>query len=199
MNYDNMNKEKLIRILQQKDNMLRKLWLENEKLNHSAGVDVMTGALNRKLGLELLDQELKLSSINDRNLVVCFIDVDGLKIINDTFGHEEGDKLLISLTKILKEVVRKTDFIIRMGGDEFLVVFPETIMKEADKAMMRIFKLIQETNKSNKNFNLSFSYGLYEYRKEKKLTINDLIKRADIEMYKMKRKIRRIYTICIEK
>lgn len=201
MNYDNMSKEKIIEILIQKDDMLRKLWEENKKLNYLASIDAMTGALNRKSGLELLEREFKLLNINNENLVICFVDVDGLKIINDTFGHEEGDKLLINATKILKESIRKTDFVIRMGGDEFLVVFPETSMKEANKVWGRILKSVEEINKDNEKYNLSLSYGFYEYSKEteKKLTINELIKRADIEMYKVKRKRRRNFGINVEK
>lgn len=189
-----MNKENLIELLIQKDELLQKLWLENKNLNYLASIDVMTGVLNRKSGLELLEREFKLSNINNENLVICFIDVDGLKIINDTFGHEEGDKLLISAAQILKESIRKTDFVIRMGGDEFLVVFPETSIKEVNKLQERILKLIEEINKNNEKYNLSLSCGFYEYSKktEKKLTINELIKSADKEMYKVKREKRGI-------
>ena len=132
MNYYNMSREKLIEILIQKDEMLQKLRLENKKLNYLVSIDSMTGVLNRKSGLGLLERELKLAKDNDENLIISFIDVDGLKIINDTFGHEQGDKLLISVAEILKKSIRKTDFAIRMGGDEFLVVFPKTTMKEVN-------------------------------------------------------------------
>ncbi|WP_159314374.1 GGDEF domain-containing protein, partial [Klebsiella pneumoniae] len=127
--------------------MLEKLRLENKKLNYLVSIDSMTGVLNRKSGLGLLERELKLAKDNDENLVISFIDVDGLKIINDTFGHEQGDKLLISVAEILKESIRKTDFAIRMGGDEFLVVFPKTTMKEVNTVWGRIIKLIEESNK----------------------------------------------------
>ncbi|WP_434799205.1 GGDEF domain-containing protein [Terrisporobacter vanillatitrophus] len=201
MNYDNMNREKLIEILIHKEDMLQKLWLENKKLNYFASIDAMTGVLNKKSGLELLEREFKLSNSNDKNMVICFIDVDGLKIINDTFGHEEGDKLLISTAKILKESIRKTDFVIRMGGDEFLVVFPKTTMKEVNTVWGRILKLVEEINKNNEKYNLSFSYGFYEYGKEteKNLTSKELIKRADTEMYRIKRGKKRNYAINVEK
>jgi len=196
-----MSKEKLAEILIQKDDMIRKLWLENKKLNYLANIDGMTGVLNKKSGLGFLEREFKLSKSNDKNLVVCFIDVDGLKTINDTFGHEEGDKLLISVAKILKEGIRKTDFVVRMGGDEFLVVFPETAMKEANKAWGRILKLVEEINNNEEKCDLSLSYGFYEYSKkiEEKLSVNEIIKSADIEMYNMKREKRRICGINVEK
>lgn len=185
-----MDKETLIKILRQKDDILEKLYLEKEKLNYYASMDAMTEVLNRRSGLELLSKKLNLSKINNKNLVVCFVDVDRLKMINDTFGHEEGDKVLIGTAKILRENIRKTDFVIRMGGDEFLVVFPETTMKEVNKAWFRICSSIEETNRNINNYNLSLSYGFYEYNKEmqKEISINDLIKNADAEMYKKKLK-----------
>ncbi|WP_244835010.1 GGDEF domain-containing protein [Clostridium sp. BJN0001] len=190
MNYDNMSKKDLIYSLTQKDCMLLKLCEENKKLNYLASTDAMTGVFNRKAGLELLETKFKLSNINNENLVVCFLDVDKLKTVNDTFGHQEGDKLLINAAKILKKSIRKTDFIIRMGGDEFLAVFPETIMKEVDKIWMKVLSLLEKINKNNQKYKLSFSYGFYEYNKEteENLTVKDLIKKADRKMYKTKRK-----------
>lgn len=197
MNYYNMDRKKLIEILIHKDDMLQKLRLENRKLKCLVDIDSMTGVLNRKSGLELLERELKLAKDNDKNLVISFIDVDELKIINDTFGHEQGDKLIISVAEILKGSIRKTDFVIRMGGDEFLVVFPKTSMKEVNTVWGRIIKSVEESNKNNKKYNLSLSYGFYEYSKktEKKLTSKELIKMADREMYKVKRRKKRNYSI----
>ena len=193
MNYENMEKETLVKILRQKDDMLKRLYLEKEKLNYYASTDVMTQVLNRRSGLELLGKEFDLSKINGKNLVVCFVDVDRLKKINDAFGHEEGDKVLISVAKILREIIRKTDFVIRMGGDEFLVVFPQITMKEVNKAWYRVCRMIEEVNINNDNYNLSLSYGFYEYSKEiqKEMSINDLIKKADAEMYKRKLKFQK--------
>lgn len=194
MSYNNISKETLIEILIQKDDMLEELRLENEKLSYLASIDGMTGVLNKKSGLGFLEREFKLSQSNNKNLVVCFIDVDGLKTINDSFGHGEGDKLLMCIAKILKEGIRKTDFVIRMGGDEFLIVFPGTTMKEVNKAWGRVLRSLDEINKNNEKYNLSISYGFYEYIKkmEEKLSTSEIIKNADIEMYKMKREKRRI-------
>ncbi|RMC93025.1 GGDEF domain-containing protein [Clostridium autoethanogenum] len=188
MDYENMDKKTLIKILRHKDDMLKKLCLEKEKLDYYASTDAMTGVLNRRSGLKLLGKGLNLSKINDRDMVVCFIDIDRLKIINDTFGHEEGDKLLINVARILKESIRKTDFVIRMGGDEFLVVFPETTMKEVNKIWHRIYVKIEEINKNSSKYNLNLSCGFYEYKKERQseMTVSDLIKNADFKMYKKK-------------
>nr|WP_243425626.1 GGDEF domain-containing protein [Clostridium paridis] len=183
-----MDKEILIKILKEKDELLKRLVLEKEKLNYYASIDPLTDVLNRRSGLVQLSKELDLSKINGNNLVVCFVDIDKFKIINDVFGHEEGDKLLINTSLILKNSIRKTDFVIRMGGDEFLVVFPETTIREVNKVWYRILKSVEESNRNNEKYNLSLSYGCYEYGNEieNKVTVNDLIRRADIEMYKIK-------------
>lgn len=190
-----MDKEKLIEILTLKDDMLKRLYLEKEKLNYYASIDIMTGVLNRRAGLELLSEEFNLSKINGNNIVVCFADVDMLKMINDNFGYEEGDKLLISTAKILRESIRKTDFIIRMGGDEFLIVFPKTVMKEVNEIWYEICNRIEKINTINEKYNLSLSYGFYEYNQDikKEISINDLIEKADADMYRNKSRKNRYF------
>ncbi|OFI07090.1 putative diguanylate cyclase AdrA [Clostridium acetireducens DSM 10703] len=194
-----MDKKTLIKILKQKDDILKTLCLEKEKLNYYANIDGMTRVLNRRAGLKLLNKELNWSKTNEKNLVICFVDVDRLKMINDNFGHEEGDKTLIFVAKILRESIRKTDFVIRMGGDEFLVVFPGTTMKEADKVWYRISRKIKAINNNNNKYNLSLSHGFYEYSKEiqREMSINELIQKADKEMYKKKMKKRRNLLTCV--
>ncbi|MHC6180910.1 GGDEF domain-containing protein [Clostridium sp. JNZ X4-2] len=188
MDYEDMDKETLIKLLRKKDDMFKKLCIEKEKLNYYASTDAMTGVLNRRSGLELLDKELTFSKINNKNLVVCFVDVDGLKTINDNFGHQEGDRLLMNTAEILKDSIRKTDFVIRMGGDEFLVVFPGATIEEVHKILNRINLRLEESNKNNNSYSFSLSYGFCEYKKETEceMTLSDLIKKADLEMYKKK-------------
>jgi diguanylate cyclase (GGDEF)-like protein len=188
VDYEDMNKETLIKILREKDAVLEKLYMEREKLNYYASTDVMTGVLNRRSGLELLDKELNLSKIGNINLIICFVDVDELKTVNDNFGHQEGDKILINTAKILKDSIRRTDFVIRMGGDEFLVVFPGVTMEEVHKIWHRIEEKLKACNENNGNYNFSLSCGLCECRKgmQCEMSVEDLIKNADFEMYKEK-------------
>ncbi|WP_173709925.1 GGDEF domain-containing protein [Clostridium beijerinckii] len=188
-----MDKETLIKVLKQKDDMLKALCLEKEKLTYYANTDTMTEVLNRRAGLELLERKLHLSKTCGESFVVCFVDVDRLKLVNDTFGHEEGDKLLVNAAKIIRGSIRETDLVIRMGGDEFLIVFHRSTMKEANKLWYRISKNVEELNKNNDKYDLSLSCGFCEYRKEmnKEISINDLIKKADMEMYKRKMTKRR--------
>jgi diguanylate cyclase (GGDEF)-like protein len=181
VNYDDIDKKTLIKILRRKDALIK-------KLKYYASTDFMTEVLNRRSGLKLLDKKLNLSKINNGSIVVCFVDVDGLKRINDNFGHQEGDKLLINTAEVLKNNIRKTDFLVRMGGDEFLVVFPDTKVEEVHKIWNRIYVKLDEINKNNNRYNFSLSYGLCEYKKhiQGDMTINELIKIADNDMYKRK-------------
>ncbi|WP_148347204.1 GGDEF domain-containing protein [Clostridium butyricum] len=185
MNYNDFDKEKLIEMIKSKDNEIQKLNEEREKLKYYALTDVMTGLLNRRAGLELLNNEFQLTKELKGNLVVCFIDVDNLKIINDTFGHNEGDKLLISATEIIKCNIRKHDFVIRMGGDEFLVVFPRTTILEADKIWNNICVNIDKINYKNNKYDINLSYGFYEYGVKCKndVNISELIMKANKQMY----------------
>jgi diguanylate cyclase (GGDEF)-like protein len=188
VDYEDMDRKMLIRILREKDAAIEKLCIEIKKLNYYATTDVMTGALNRSSGLEMLNRELDLSRTGNRNLVVCFADVDGLKAVNDNLGHQEGDKLLINTAKILKGSIRKTDFVIRMGGDEFLIVFPNTTMEEVQKIWYRINTELKKIDKNSKNYKFSLSCGFCECRKgmQNGMSVEDLIKNADFEMYKEK-------------
>lgn len=194
MGYENLNKGTLINILTEKDEMLKKIYLEREKLSYFANTDPMTGVLNRRSGFEIINRKINSSKNNDKNIIVCFVDIDKLKMINDTFGHAEGDKIILSSVKILKKSIRKTDFIIRIGGDEFLLVFPKTTMKEVNSIWYKICGEVEALNNINNKYNLSLSYGFYEYSWEmkNKMSIDDIIKKADSEMYKNKNKKRGI-------
>lgn len=188
MGYENMNKKTLIKILREKDRMLKILLQEKKELNHQLTIDEMTGAINKGPGLELLEKEFELAKVNNENFVLCFVDVDRLKEINDTFGHQEGDRAIVTVVKILKENIRKTDFVVKMGGDEFIVVFPGATMRAVNKVWCRISKMLEETNKTIDKYNLSVSHGVFEYIKELhgEMDAYELRKRADAEMYKEK-------------
>ena len=186
MNYNDFDKEKLIEMIKSKDNEIQKLNEEREKLKYYASTDVMTGLLNRRAGLELLNNEFQLTKELKGNLVVCFIDVDNLKIINDTFGHNEGDKLLISATEIIKCNIRKYDFVIRMGGDEFLVFInnisaTNIILKKCNYLLNKI----ESIKVDGINYPISLSIGVAIAPKDGS-NFNDLYRNADKALYDAK-------------
>ena len=101
-----------------------------EELQRLAYYDTLTGAYSRGYGLELLQRELKLAKRNKSSLLLAYSDLDNLKDINDEFSHEEGDRVMVQVAKLFKSILREVDIITRMGGDEFLVIFLDSTLKE---------------------------------------------------------------------
>ncbi len=154
-----------------------------------ARVDSLTGCYNRRYALELIDRHFKLSQRNKSSILLAFLDIDGFKVINDTFGHDEGDKVLKELAGLLKRTLREVDIICRMGGDEFLLIFPESSLKEVPLIKNRISKNLSQLNETIKrDYNIKFSIGFSEYLPDEPKTIEELIRIADQRMYEEKKK-----------
>lgn len=166
------------------DQVLKK---QHEKLEYYAFTDPMTGVSNRRTGFMMLEKELTLVPMAGTPLSVCFLDVDGLKKVNDTYGHEEGDALINYIISSIKASVRENDIVSRMGGDEFLIIFPGWLESEAQKVISEIGdKLDEYDKKSLKPFNHSFSYGIIEIKGDSTLDANSIIRAADKKMYEDK-------------
>ena len=160
-----------------------------EQLKKLARVDSLTGCNNRGYGLELLDRQIKLSHRSKSPLLLAFLDVDSFKSINDTFGHGEGDQVLKEVTGLFKSTLREIDIICRMGGDEFLLIFPDNSLKDASLIRERLNKNLAELNRSlKKPYKIGLCIGLSEYDPDHPLTMDELIRIADRKMYEEKRK-----------
>ncbi len=165
----------------------RKLAKQFEKLEYYACTDPMTKVLNRRTGFMRLDKELALSCSQGISLSICYIDIDGLKAVNDTYGHTEGDRLINLIISTIKSFVRKIDLISRMGGDEFLIISPDCNEADAERAMQRVIgKLVEYDKKSKKAYRHSFSYGLMEVPIGCNMNANEVIKIVDEKMYQNK-------------
>ncbi|MEA3313582.1 MAG: diguanylate cyclase [Caldisericota bacterium] len=161
-----------------------------KKLEKLARIDSLTGCYNRRYGLELLDRQIKLSQRSKSPILLAFLDIDKFKSINDTYGHEEGDKVLKESVELFKSTLRDVDIICRMGGDEFLLIFPDNSLKEASLIRNRLEKNLSRLNKSiKKGYQIKFSMGFSEYLPNKPKTIDKLISIADQRMYEEKNKI----------
>jgi len=160
-----------------------------KQLKELARIDSLTGCYSRRYGLELLDRQIKLSHRSKSPLLLTFLDVDDFKTINDTFGHNEGDKVLKESVELFKSTLREVDIICRMGGDEFLLIFPDSSLKEVSLIRDRLQKNLSQLNKKiKKNYQIKFSMGFSEYLPYKPETLDELIRIADQRMYDEKKK-----------
>jgi len=159
-----------------------------EQLKKLARIDSLTGCYNRRYGLELLDRQLKLSHRSKSLLLLAFLDIDGFKAINDNFGHDEGDRILRKTADLFKSTLREVDIICRTGGDEFLLIFPDSSLKEVSLIRNRLQKNLSQLNKTiKKNYSIKLSMGFSEYLSDKPETVDELIRIADQRMYEEKK------------
>ncbi|MDZ7671737.1 MAG: sensor domain-containing diguanylate cyclase [Halanaerobiales bacterium] len=146
--------------------------------------DNLTGLYNRNY----LHEEIKrLDTKRQQPISVIICDLNGLKLVNDVFGHDEGDQYIIKTADLLKRCMRKEDILGRWGGDEFLILLPNTAIIDAEKIIERIINEVKKTYNSNRP--ISMSLGSATKNENIKTPIDTLIEKADYKMYKNKNQI----------
>ena len=152
-------------------------------------IDDLTGLHNRRGFLTFSEQHLKLARRTNQELLLVFLDLDGLKQINDTFGHSEGDRALAKTAKVLKQVFhRKLDLIARLGGDEFVVLTMDSLHQSSESIYLRLQKHLEIVNTDiDRGCWLSLCIGVTHFDPKSRTSINDLMARADEALYKNKR------------
>ena len=154
---------------------------QREKIRHLSFYDYLTGLFNRRF----FETELaRLDTKRNWPLTIVMGDVNGLKIINDVFGHTAGDELLVKIAECIKKSCRKDDIAARIGGDEFVILLPKTDGFEAEKLIKRIKEFCEKENVKEKKVSISFGYGT-KTREEDKIEV--ILIEADEMMYKNKR------------
>jgi diguanylate cyclase (GGDEF)-like protein len=153
--------------------------------------DELTGLYNRRRFFVLTEQCLKVAIRAKKRSLLLYIDMDDLKLINDHFGHNDGDQALIDLASILKNTFRESDIIARIGGDEFVVLLEST--DENDEMLItRLDENIRDYNaKASQHYKLSVSVGAAQFDPEYPISIDELLSKADALMYAQKRKRRK--------
>lgn len=157
------------------------------ELRNLSLIDGLTGLYNRRGFLTLAQQQLKISNRTKKGIYLLYLDLDGMKSINDTLGHYEGDLALIETANILKKTFRESDIIARIGGDEFaaLVIEPSN---NVEFLASRLRKNIKSSNaKGSRQYKLSISMGITRYDTERHCCIETLLAKADALMYEQKR------------
>jgi len=154
-------------------------------------VDELTGLYNRRGFLAVTDQHLAEIRRNDKSPVILYADLDGLKEINDSLGHNEGDRALAKAAEMLKETFRNSDIVARLGGDEFVVLAALGSDEEPESLTSRLQENFSAVNKlGNRPYNLSLSVGIALFDDEATHSIEDLLAKADRAMYEDKRRKR---------
>ncbi|MCS5420709.1 MULTISPECIES: sensor domain-containing diguanylate cyclase [Psychrilyobacter] len=173
------------------NNLLEDIERMKKRLYSLATYDVMTGILNRHIGLEKLDEKFKNVKKNKASLVIVFIDINDLKYVNDQFSHEEGDKLIKNVVKTIEDSLQPEDIFLRFGGDEFILGFDRLNILEAGELFNEIQEKFEEYSKNNvKKYKISISIGMVECYGDD--TLEEYINLADIQMYEDKKKKKKL-------
>lgn len=157
-------------------------------------MDELTGLYNRRGFYNLAEQQINANGPESRGFYLIASDLDGMKQINDTYGHHMGDMALMDATRILKEVFHDSDIIGRIGGDEFTVILPNTDDHSLDldtyeqEIILSMQQRLTSFNVSaGRSYHLSISLGLAQYKPDMSTTLGELIIQADHRMYANKR------------
>lgn len=153
-----------------------------DHLRHLAATDALTGLANYRRLSEALESEIKRSDRTKRAFAVLVFDLDGMKQINDSYGHLAGNRALCRLADVFRFSCRSIDTAARYGGDEFAIVLPETAAKDAGQLGLRICERLTDDREVPL---LSVSVGLAVYPQDG-TTIETLLQTADRALYKMK-------------
>lgn len=169
--------------------VLKKAYL---RMRYIADHDGLTKVYTRRAGMERLENLLsKENRRKNHELSICFVDVNGLKQVNDVLGHEKGDELILTVANTMKKILREDDLIIRFGGDEFLIVFLEANHLIAENIWNRIVAVFEEINLTeDRKYLLSVSHGIIESKTSNETIMDEIIKTADAKMYEEKKRIK---------
>lgn len=159
-----------------------------ENTLHLSRYDSLTGLYNRHYFREILDKTLNIARLSDVTFVLCVLDLNNLKIINDTYGHDAGDELLEKLANVLKTEIGKQAIFGRTGGDEFIGIFINKNKDQVTEIMSEVYMTLKNYtlyfNEDKKE--ISFAYGLSEFLKDSD-DVEKLLKIADKRMYENKK------------
>ncbi|MFK5912849.1 MAG: EAL domain-containing protein [Woeseiaceae bacterium] len=163
---------------------MQKIESMTDEMSYQASHDMLTGLINRREFEARLEKAITAVKYNKRNHVLCYMDLDEFKIVNDTCGHVAGDALLQNLAKHLEGKIRSTDTIARLGGDEFGLLLPHCNINKARKIANDLRERVKEFNFiwDGKVFDVGVSIGLVEIN-ESMVTLTEVLKAADSACY----------------
>lgn len=152
------------------------------KMNYLSYHDVLTGLYNRNY----FEQELsRIDKITEAPIGLIIFDLDGLKLVNDSFGHEQGDNLLVRTAELILSCFRESDIVARIGGDEISVVMENSSGELLEQALMRVYGKVEELQKDTQRIPISLSAG-YAFRNDNRTSMREVFREADNKMYRAK-------------
>ena len=158
-----------------------------EELTKIANTDALTGASNRREFFEELDREMRRINRSETEVSILIIDIDNFKKVNDTYGHDVGDKVIVEVSKVIQTCLRETDLLARIGGEEFAVLLPDTSSKGAfwvgERIRTEVLKSEFKVGTDLKPVSCSVSIGVATGFPGDKRDSSDLYKIADTRLY----------------
>ena len=180
--------------------LIQELESSKNALKHLSETDPMTDLCNRRYFNHTSKSIMELAKRDKTVLTVVMLDIDKFKEVNDTYGHNVGDEIIISLADILFEMTRKSDLACRFGGEEFILLLPETSLEGAMVIAEKIRKKVESFSlrlEDEREVNITISLGVSQVDTKNDLSMESAIKRADIALYKAKENGRN--KVCVEK
>jgi len=153
-----------------------------EILKAQVELDPMTGTMSKNSGLKYMKALMKKAIEENNYITFGFIDMNNLKFINDRYGHQEGDRSIIETASIIKNNLRSSDIICRVGGDEFVIAFNGCRHSQAQDIMERIDNSLESISHALP-YEISISTGLFEKEPYRKMLLEEIIRIVDEEMY----------------
>jgi len=163
---------------------LKKTIEQKEMALQAAVTDTLTGIGNRRSFYDLAGREISRALRFKRPLTIAFLDLDNFKYVNDTFGHFVGDEVLLSVAMIIRDSIRPMDICSRLGGDEYVVLFPETTAETAENIGRRLQHGLLEGMRKQ-GWPVTFSIGVVTFNRAPS-SVDELLKEADQAMYDAK-------------
>lgn len=152
-----------------------------------AWLDALTQISNRRGFENLVEQSLAFYTRQNIQAILVYMDLNAFKLINDTYGHLEGDKALIDFSIKIQQACRNADVIGRIGGDEFAVLLGNANRTNGHLFVQRLQELLNHPHQKEPSYTISFAYGIVEFDPTKPQPLNDMLKQADKEMYLSKK------------
>ena len=190
LSYNEMVRE-LETAIRKSETLSQKLEEANKKLSEAANIDPLTKIYNRRYFEEFLNWNFNRARRYDSTLGCMMIDIDNFKRFNDNYGHLTGDRVLQGVASVLKKSLRSTDILARFGGEEFIVLLPESSPKAVLLTARKLHKAIREASfdSEDRSLKVTISIGYHYYNGTTTSEIkkpNDLVKRADEHVYMAK-------------